>query len=261
MRTTTCVTPSSGPAEPVDTQSRPAVGRYGPGMTDPTPRTVGIDVADGTLPAEVQGPDDPGDVPALVVVPSIFGPAPDLLDRLGALGDAALVVVPDPFWRTGEGAVGYDDVDTAFGRLADFDLDVCATEMAAAVAWARANGNGTVVGLGICFGGSFVLRLAADGLLDGLVTWHGSRMEQVLDTAADIRCPVRHHLGGADPVTPPETIDAIRRAFADHDDAEIVVHADATHGFSHDGDAFDAAAYGAGFSSVERLLRTQGPAE
>ncbi len=219
-----------------------------------TPRTVDIEVAAGGLPTIVQGPDDAGLLPALLVVPSIFGPAPDLMERLGALGDAALVVAPDPFWRTGEGVVGYDDIDTAFGRLADFDMAVCAAEMTAAAGWARANGNGTVIGLGICFGGPFVLRLAAKGHLDGLVTWHGSRMEQSIDVVERIRCAVRHHMGAADPVTPPETVTAIRDAFAGNADAQVIVHDGASHGFSHDGDAFDPVAYAAGFASVEELL-------
>lgn len=215
---------------------------------------VSIPTESGAVPAVVRGPSDAADVPALLVVPSIFGPADDLLERLGSLGDEVLVVAPDPFWRTGEGVVPYDDVDTAFGRLADFDFTSCAEEMAAAAAWARTHGNGRVIGLGICFGGPFVLRLAASGHLDGVITWHGSRMEQSLGAAEKITCPVRHHFGGDDPITPPETVEAIRTAFADHDDAQIVVHAGATHGFSHDGDAFDPAAFQAGLESVRDLV-------
>lgn len=221
-------------------------------------RSVDIPTVDGTIPTKIQGPEESGDVPALVVVPSIFGPAPDLLERLDDLGDTALVVVPDPFWRTGEGAVPYDDMDTAFGRLADFDMAACASEMASVVEWARAQGNGHVVGLGICFGGPFVLGLAAVGAIDGLVTWHGSRMEQSLEQVSAITCPVRHHLGGADPVTPPETVETLRAAFADHPDCTITVHDGATHGFSHDGDAFDADAYRAGHQSLVELLGLAG---
>lgn len=217
-------------------------------------RRLAIDVPAGRLPLVVQGPDDASRVPALVVVPSIFGPARDLLQRLGALGDDALVVIPDPFWRTGEGALPYDQRDAAFARLAGFDPAVCADEMATAVDWARATGNGGVVALGICFGGPFVLRLAAAGRVDGIVTWHGSRMEGALDDAGRITCPVRHHLGGADPVTPPEVVEALRTAFAEHPDARIVVHDGATHGFTHDGPAYDDAAYHAAFASVVELL-------
>ena len=215
---------------------------------------VDVRVDDGHVPVTVLGPSEPSGHPVLVVVPSIFGPAADLVERLSPLAATATIAIPDPFWRTGEGVVPYDDIDTAFGRLAEFDFEACGSEMTAVVAWARDRGNGTVIGLGICFGGPYVLRLAVAGQLDGLVTWHGSRMEQSLDRVADIACPVRHHLGSADPITPPETIEALREAFADHDDAQIIVHEGATHGFSHDGDAFDPVAYRAGFESVRGLL-------
>lgn len=213
-----------------------------------------IEVDGGAVPTDVQGPDDPSGCPAVVVVPSIYGPAPDLLARLGSLVGDTLVVVPDPFWRTGEGWVTYGDVDTAIGRLGEFDVAGCFDEMAAVVSWAKGAGNGHVVAVGICFGGPYVLRLAAAGLVDGVVTWHGSRMEQHLQVVPDIACPVRHHLGADDPVTPPEVVDALREAFADHPDAEVVVHPGATHGFSHDGDAWDAAAHDAGFASLVELL-------
>ncbi len=212
-----------------------------------------IPVPGGALPLHVQGPLD-GAHPAVVVVPSIFGPAPDLLERLGALAGDTLVVVPDPFWRTGEGHVAYNDLDAAIGRLGEFDPAACAAEMAAAVDWARDRSNGHVVAVGICFGGPFVLRLAAADAVQGIVTWHGSRMEQHLEVVPDIGCPVRHHLGSEDPVSPPEAVEAIREAFADHDDARIVVHPGATHGFSHDGDAWDPEAWAASFASLVELV-------
>ena len=217
--------------------------------------TISIEGPDGSIPTVVLRPDGRDDVPALVVVPSVFGPAADLLERLAPVAEDAIVAVPDPFWRTGEGAVPYDDMDTAIGRLGEFDRAGCGREMAAVAEWARRQGNGRVVALGICFGGPYVLRLAAKGVVDGIVTWHGSRMEQSLDVVPDIACPVRHHLGGADPVTPPEVIETLRSAFATHDDAEIHVHEGSTHGFSHDGEAWDETAFRAGLASVVELLR------
>ena len=81
-------------------------------------RMVEVEVDAGAVPTAVLGPEDAGDVPALVVVPSVYGAAPDLLDRLGALADSALVCVPDPFWRTGEGPTAYGDMDQVGVRLA-----------------------------------------------------------------------------------------------------------------------------------------------
>lgn len=215
-------------------------------------RAQHIPVSDGAVPTAVLGPEDAG--AALVVVPSIFGPARDLLDRLSELADRALVAVPDPFWRAGGGALGYDERDKAIARLRGFEPRRCIADLTAVVEWARAQGAGRVIGLGICFGGPFVLRLAAERRLDGTVTWHGSRMEDHLERAGEIVCPLRLHFGEADPITPPAVIDKIRSAFAAHPDAVLAVHPGAVHGFSHDGGAFDAKACRAGLDAVAELL-------
>ena len=67
-------------------------------------RAERVAVDGGGVPIDVLGPVDPADVPGLVVVPSIFGPAPDLLKqtselaegengrRLGAVGGGGSVV-------------------------------------------------------------------------------------------------------------------------------------------------------------------------
>ena len=217
-------------------------------------RTQAIPVEGGAVPTAVIGPEDPGGLAALVVVPSIFGPAPDLLKRLSEFGDRALIVVPDPFWRVGGGVVPYDRHDAAIARLRGFELRRCIDDVSAVIDWARARGNGRVLGLGICFGGPFVLRFAAEHRLDGVVTWHGSRMQDHLERASEIVCPLRLHFGAADAITPPDVIDRIRSTFASHPDVSIVVHPGAEHGFSHDGRAFDARACRAGLDSLGELL-------
>ena len=217
-------------------------------------RAVSIPCEDGAVPAAVLGP-DAGSAPAgLFVVPSIFGPAPDLLASLSEFADRALVVVPDPFWRVGGGVVPYDQHDAAIGRLKGFDLRRCIADLEAALDWTRERVDGPVVGLGICFGGPFVLRFASEQRLDGVVTWHGSRMQDHLDRAERIRCPLRLHFGSADPITPPEAIDRIRGVLAGHADVEIAVHPGADHGFSHEGRAYDEKAARAGLDAIAELL-------
>lgn len=217
-------------------------------------RTDGVPVEGGEVPVDVLGPEDAQGVPGLVVVPSIFGPAPDLLKQLSELAEEALVVVLDPFWRVSGGVVPYDDHDGAVRRLRGFDRDRCFADVHAVIDWTRARCNGRVVGLGICFGGPVVLVAAGNGALDGLVAWHGSRMESYLERAAAISCPLRFHFGSADPITPPEAIDDIRAAFAAHPDASFVVHAGLEHGFSHEGRSYDPAAARAGLEDTRALL-------
>lgn len=217
-------------------------------------QTDSVAVEGGAVPVHVTGPDDPAALPGLVVVPSIFGPAPDLLAQLDTLSDVALVVVADPFWRVGGGVVPYDEFEAAVGRLAGFDRDRCFADVSAVIAWTRARCSGRVAGLGICFGGPVVLVAAGQGLLDGIVAWHGSRMEGYLDGAGAIRGPVRFHFGSADPITPPDAIAKIRAAFAGHADARFVVHEGLDHGFSHLGKSYDADAARAGLEDTRALL-------
>ena len=217
-------------------------------------KAVEIEVAGGAIPTRVIEPDRAHPLPALLVIPSIFGPADDLVRRLSAHRGRARIVLPDPFWRVGGGVVDYADHASAVGRLKDFDLPRCTEDLRAVLDWTRARSNGRVAGLGICFGGPFVLRFAGAGLLDGAITWHGSRMENFLQRAADTTCPLRLHFGSADPVSPPEAIEKIRAAFAGHPDLSIVVHPGAVHGFSHDGAAYDEKACKAGLDATGELL-------
>jgi carboxymethylenebutenolidase len=46
-------------------------------------------------------------------------------------------------------------------------------------------------------------------------------------------CPTLAIFGDADPFTPHDDIEALRRAWRDRPDCEIVVYADAEHGFVH----------------------------
>lgn len=213
-----------------------------------------MEVVGGAVPVRFLGPENARDVPGLVVVPSIFGPAPDLLSDLATLASAALVVVPDPFWHEGGGVVPYADHAGAIGRLKGFDRERCFAEMRAVIDWTRERCNGRVAGLGICFGGPVVLTAAGEGRLDGVITWHGSRMENFLERASETRCPLRFHFGEADPVSPPEAIAKIRAAFRDHPDASFVVHPGLVHGYSHQGAAFDAPAAQQGIDAARDLL-------
>jgi carboxymethylenebutenolidase len=223
--------------------------------------TVGVSTGDGDMPVVRLAPEDPREAPALLVIPSIFGPAEDLVERLGRLEADACVLVTDPFWRVGPGPVPYHDFPAALEKVQALDRPRCIEDITRVAQWARAQGNGRVVGLGICFGGPFCLMGAAEGWLDGVVTWHGSRMENYLERAAEMRGPMRLHFGSHDRVTPPETLERIREAFAGRADVEIVVHEGCEHGYSHAGAAFDEVAADAGLAALgEVLSRLRGAA-
>jgi carboxymethylenebutenolidase len=195
---------------------------------------------------------------AIVIVPSIFGIHDDLQEQMEELAkDASLVLATDTFFREGKGPVPYDDLAQAIQYLQTFDRKRAYRDIRAAIAWARAQeGISRVVMLGICFGGSYALLAAADGAVDGVVTWHGSRMESFVQRAAEIRCPMHLHFGSLDPIVPPAALATLRDAFAGHSNVQIIEHADATHGFSHrTAAAYNPRAEHAGMASLRELAR------
>ena len=97
--------------------------------------------------------------------------------------------------------------------------------------------------IGFCMGGMYAqgrgdrsLRRAVAfyGMIRAPDDWRGpDDPREPLDTAADV-CPTLAIFGGDDPFTPAADIEALRAAWADRPDCEIVVYQDAEHGFVHD---------------------------
>lgn len=212
-----------------------------------------IDVGDGHMPAIVLG-EGATDLPAAVVIPSIFGPADDLVKRLATVAHHGLIVVTDPFWRVGPGPVAYEDFPGALAKVEALDRARCIEDIQRVAAAVRGKSNGRVVGLGICFGGPFCLMGAAEGWFDSVVTWHGSRMQNYLDRAAEITAPMALHFGGADQLVSPEVVAQVRQAFATHDNVQVVVHDGCGHGYSHLGAAWNEPAADAGLDALANAL-------
>jgi carboxymethylenebutenolidase len=195
---------------------------------------------------------------AVVVVPSAFGIGPDLEAQMQELAaHASAVAAIDPFFRDDAGPAPYDDMARVMARVQGVDRQRAQRDLRAAIDWVRGReGGARVIVLGICFGGPLALLAAADGAADGVVTWHGTRMENHLEGAARMRCPMRLHFGSADPFAPAAAVEAVRRAFSERRDVEIFVHEGATHGFSHRAAprAYDERAERAGMESLRELI-------
>src|SRR5829696_6423983 len=117
-------------------------------------------------------------------------------------------------------------------------------------------------------GGMYALKAAGAGRFDRAVAfygmvrvpedWRGGELREPLETAVEA-CPTLAIFGTADPYTPASDIEALRDAWKDRPDCEVVVYQDAEHGFVHDADrpahrAADAA------DSWSRVLRFLGVA-
>jgi len=204
-------------------------------------------------------PDHPGTYPGLIIFPSIFGVTEELAAHAGQLARAGAVVLSfDPFARAEDsGGLGEADVERAFARMQSVDFARLSQDFRELIGALKADPacNGRVVGLGICLGGPFAFNAAADGELDGLATWHGSRMGNVVGRASEVKCPVVMDYGDQDEVAPVEEIEKVENACSVISDFTIRVHPGAGHGFSHTGWAgHDVAAMDAALGDLRKML-------
>jgi carboxymethylenebutenolidase len=180
----------------------------------------------------------------LVVHPDIMGVRPlfdDLCRRLATHGFA--VCAPEPFARAPVEVRGASEADARIDYVKELDDELQIGDLEAAADYLVVHDDVREVGvLGFCMGGMQALKAAATGRFDRAVAfygmirvpdgWVGPKTRQPLDTAADV-CPTLAIFGGKDPFTPEPDIDALRAAWADRPDCEVVVYDDAEHGFVH----------------------------
>jgi carboxymethylenebutenolidase len=178
----------------------------------------------------------------LVLHPDIMGLRPlydDLCRRLATHGFA--VCAPEPFARAPVELLA--EATARMGYIKDLDDDLQLADLEVAADYLVVHDDVTeVVVMGFCMGGMQVLKAAATGRFDRAVSfygmirtpadWRGPKLREPLDTAADV-CPTLAIFGGIDSYTPEADIDALRSAWTNRRDCEIVVYPDADHGFVH----------------------------
>lgn len=199
---------------------------------------------DGTLVDAIHARPDGMPASGLVVHPDLMGLRPlfdDLCRRLATHGFA--VCAPEPFARAPVD-VRSDQDPAARQRYAselDDELQIGDLETAADYLVVHDDVREVAV-LGFCMGGMQTLKAAASGRFDRAVAfygmirppdgWVGPKTKLPLDTAADV-CQTLALFGGRDSYTPAADIEALREAWSNRPDCEIVVYPDAEHGFVH----------------------------
>jgi carboxymethylenebutenolidase len=206
--------------------------------------TIALRGTDGEIVPAVHARPDGMPRRGLVLHPDIMGLRPlfeDLCRRLATHGIA--VCAPEPFARFD--TAGLDPM----GRMQlvasmEDELQIGDLERAADHLVVHDDVSDVAI-LGFCMGGMYALKAAATGRFDRAVAfygmirvpdgWRGDALAEPLATASSV-CPTLAIFGGADPYTPAADVDALRAAWADRSDCEVVVYADAEHGFVHDAD-------------------------
>lgn len=180
--------------------------------------------------------------PAIIVVHEWWG----LNDNIKAVvdryaGEGYTVLAVDLFGRVATSP------DTAMVLYQTAMKDVPAGEknLAAAIAYLKAQGATKIGSVGYCFGGHWSLRTGLVGgrQISGVVMYYGAPITQRAQLAR-LKAPVLGLYGGLDKGIPVDSVRAMERALtARGRKVEIKVYADANHAFANSsGQAYNAAA-------------------
>jgi carboxymethylenebutenolidase len=174
--------------------------------------------------------------PAVVLIPAIFGATPGIEEFARDLsGQGFAVVVPDLFWRTLPGPLGYEgaDRDKAQDRYKKFDVEKGFEDLRNIIAWCGGQefSTGRTGVVGMCFGGRYAVVAAANLGAAAAATFHGTFIGKHLDVLSRIACPVSLHFGEADPHVPMSEVNDIAKASSENQNIEIFTYPEAPHGF------------------------------
>lgn len=179
-----------------------------------------------------------GKGPGLVLVQEIWG----VNSHIRAVADqyaldGYVVLAPDMFWRLERQVdLDYDQAGSAkaFGLLQKLDRVLAASDLGSAADTLRARPevSGKVGVLGFCIGGQMAYRVAAAGKADAAVAYYGGGIQDSLELAGQIACPILFHYAGLDAFIPPAAVAAVKAAFAGRSNAVFHDYPDSDHGFN-----------------------------
>jgi carboxymethylenebutenolidase len=208
-----------------------------------------------------------GSGPGLIVIQEIFGVNSHIREVTERwAGEGYVAIAPDMFWRIEphfEAGYTPEEAQRARAMRPKFNFDLAVKDLAATLSALRARpectGQAGVVGY--CLGGNLAYRTAAHTDVDVAIAFYGGGIDQILDDARRIKCPIMFHYGETDASISAEAREKTKAAFAHHAKASFYVYPDAGHGFANDArPVFNAAATELARTRTIALLReTIGP--
>jgi carboxymethylenebutenolidase len=189
-----------------------------------------------------------GKGPAIVLCQEIFGInayVREVADNYAK--DGYTVLAPDLFWRMEPNVdLGYSpqEWERAFDFMKRFNVDKGIEDIgvAAAALRTRPESTGKVGVLGFCLGGKLSYLTACRVKVDASVCYYGVGIDQLLDEAKNIKCPMVMHFADKDRFVPMEAIEKVKQHLASRPEIEIYVYHGVDHAFARTGgDNYDKA--------------------
>ena len=201
-------------------------------------RRVTIQGKDGSFSAYVAD-GKTRDGPAIVVIQEIFGVnrvMRDIADSLAEEGYTA--VVPDLFWRIERGIDITDQTDAewekAFSYFKAFNVDKGVEDIAATIAWVRAQGHRKVGAEGYCLGGLLAYLTGTRTDIDATVGYYGVGIDNYLGEAAKAKKPVLLHIAEEDGFVSKDS-QAKMKAALTNPNYQLYSYPGRDHAFARDG--------------------------
>lgn len=179
-----------------------------------------------------------GTGPGIVLIQEIFG----VNSHIRAVADqyaldGYVVLAPDLFWRQQPGVnLGYTEADfgsaMAFMQKMDFGLAVQDLSATVSALRTRAECTGRVASLGYCMGGLLSYLSAASAGVDAAVCYYPGSIENRLDQADKVHCPILIHFAEQDHYISAAAVKAVQAQFAGVKNAVIEVYPGVDHGFN-----------------------------
>ena len=180
-----------------------------------------------------------GSGPGVVIIGSVFGVDGDVRDMADELARAGFAVAaPDPFWRGDKGPMPRteDGMRRASERAKDREplIEQGVQDLADTMAdlAARAECNGRIAVIGLCYGGPYaILGPARLGCAAG-IAFHGTKVQNYLADLDRVTVPLVLHWGSEDHAAPPEVVAQIRAATEGMANVDITIYPDVRHGYT-----------------------------
>ena len=179
--------------------------------------------------------------PGIVLLPEVFNTNDHIRAVVdGYAEDGFVVIAPDVYWREEAGNyLPYTDEGRAKAQSlrGQMDTDQFTTDLGDTIATLTAHEacTGKVGVMGFCLGGKFTYLSSVRHKISAAVSYYGVQIDEHLDEAENLNCPIVMHFAENDPHVPADTVAAIKTRMGDWNNVDVHIYPGTEHGFNRFG--------------------------